>query len=142
MVGSPRHSRAACYSNKPDGLTAGPDRVRVARERGERRRGRMRIESSITAVTWIPSEAIEGMPKLPFELGVAHYDDPPPDTIENLDKLHEADAFREANELRAWIEVQGGRIVDHGNDGRGLIGVTRLKLGRGRLAFPAVQFPL
>ena len=102
----------------------------------------MRIESSVTAVTWIPSEAIEGMPKLPFELGVAHYDDPPPDTIENLDKLHEADAFREANELRAWIEVKGGRIVDHGHEGRGLIGVTRLKLGPGRLAFPAVQFPL
>jgi hypothetical protein len=102
----------------------------------------MHIESSITAVTWIPSEAIEGMPKLPFELGVAHYDDPPPDTIENLDKLHQADAFREANELRAWIEVKNGRIIDHGNDGRGLIGVTRLKLGPGRLAFPAVQFPL
>ena len=102
----------------------------------------MRIESSVTAVTWIPSEAIGGMPKLPFELGVAHYDDPPPETIGNLDRLHEADAFREANELRAWIEVKDGRIVDHGNDGRGLIGVTRLKLGPGRLAFPAVQFPL
>jgi Cyclic nucleotide-binding domain len=102
----------------------------------------MRIESSVTAVTWIPSEAIEGMPKLPFELGVAHYDDPPPDTIENLDKLREADAFREANELRAWIEVKDGQIVDYGHDGRALIGVTRLKLGPGRLAFPAVQFPL
>ena len=102
----------------------------------------MRIESSITAVTWIPSETIEGMPKLPFELGVAHYDDPPPTVIQNLDKLHEADAFREANELRAWIEVDEGRIVDYGHEGRGLIGVTRLKLGPGRLAFPAVKFPL
>ena len=30
----------------------------------------MRIEKSVTAVTWIPSEAIEGMPKVPFELGI------------------------------------------------------------------------
>jgi hypothetical protein len=104
--------------------------------------GDVRIESSVTAVTWIPSEAIEGMPKLPFELGVTHYDEPPPDVIANLDKLHKEDAFREANELRAWIQVDGGRIVDCGYDGRGLIGVTRLKLGLGRIAFPAVQFPL
>ncbi len=34
----------------------------------------MRIEGSVTAISWIPSEAIEGMPKLPFELGVGHWD--------------------------------------------------------------------
>ena len=102
----------------------------------------MRIESSVTSVTWIPSEAIEGMPKLPFSLGIAHYDDPPADTLGDLDKLREKDAFREANELRAWIEVRDGRIVDYGSEGRGLIGVTRLKLGPGRMAFPAVAFPL
>ena len=101
-----------------------------------------RVESSVTSLTWIPSEAIEGMPKLPFELGVAHYDDPPPDRIESLDRLHRADAFREANELRGWIEVEGGRVVDCGYDGRGLIGVTRLKVGPKALAFPAVAFPL
>src|ERR671911_1577794 len=103
----------------------------------------MRIEKSVTSVTWIPSEAIEGMPKLPFELGIAHYDEPPPDMLlGNLDKLRDADSFREANELRAWIDVKDGRIVDYGNDGRGLIGVTRIRLGPGRLAFPAVAFPL
>jgi Cyclic nucleotide-binding domain len=102
----------------------------------------MRIESSVTAVTWIPSEAIEGMPKLPFELGVARYDEPPPDRIQNLDKLRDADAFREANELRGWIEVKSGEIVDAGHDGRALLGVTKLKVGPGRLAFPAVGFPL
>jgi hypothetical protein len=102
----------------------------------------MRVESSVTSVTWIPSEAIEGMPKLPFELGIAHYDEPPPDVLGDLDKLREADAFREANELRGWIEVQGGQIVDYGQEGRGLLGVTRLKLGPGRIAFPAVAFPL
>src|SRR5919106_5751703 len=102
----------------------------------------MRIESSVTSVTWIPSEAIEGMPKLPFELGVTHYDDPPPDRIENLNALRDADAFREANELRAWIDVQGGKITDYGYRGRGMIGVTRLKLVGREMSFPAVKYPL
>src|SRR5688500_2418783 len=102
----------------------------------------MRIESSVTAITWIPSEAIEGMPKLPFEMGVAHYDDPPPDQIEDLNALRHADLFREANELRAWIDVTGGKITDYGYSGRGLVGVTRLKLMGREMSFPAVKFPL
>lgn len=102
----------------------------------------MRIESAVTSLTWIPSDAIEGMPKLPFELGIAHYDEPPSDTLGDLDQLRDADAFREANELRGWIEVNDGRIVDYGHEGRGLIGVTRIRLGPSRLAFPAVAFPL
>jgi hypothetical protein len=103
----------------------------------------MRVESSVTSVTWIPSEAIEGMPKLPFEWGIAHYDDPPPDRLDDLDALHENDLFREANELKAWIEVDDdGAVVDHGYSGGGRIGVTRLKLARREIAFPAVQYPL
>ena len=47
----------------------------------------MRIESSVTSVSWIPSEAIKGMVKMPFEVGgVAHYDKPLPDVID-LDNL-------------------------------------------------------
>jgi hypothetical protein len=102
----------------------------------------MRVESSVTSVTWIPSEAIEGMPKLPFEVGIAHYDDPPPDRLDDLNALQRADAFREANELRAWIDVAGGKITDYGYRGRGLIGVTRLKLAGREMSFPAVKFPL
>jgi hypothetical protein len=102
----------------------------------------MRIESSVTSITWIPSDAIEGMPKLPFQVGVAHYHDPPPDRIDDLNALRDADAFHEANELRAWIDVQGGRITDYGYRGRGLIGVTRLKLAGREMSFPAVKFPL
>jgi hypothetical protein len=103
----------------------------------------MRIEKSVTSITWIPSEAISGMPKLPFEMGVAHYDEPPPDQVEDLEALREADAFREANELRAWVEFDDdGKPTDHGYSGGGHIGVTRIKLGRRELAFPAVQYPL
>ena len=80
----------------------------------------MRIEGSVTAISWIPSEAIEGLPKLPFELGIGHYDEPPPDRLEpgDLGRLRDADRFREANELKAWIEVEDGTIVDHGYRGR------------------------
>ena len=39
----------------------------------------MRVESSVTSITWIPSEAVAGMPKMPFEMGIAHYDEPPPE---------------------------------------------------------------
>jgi hypothetical protein len=102
----------------------------------------VRIESSVTSVTWIPSEAIEGMPKLPFEIGLTHYDDPPPDVIEDLDALRDRDAFREANELKAFVEVKDGRITDYGYRGRGLIGVTRVKLGPKELSFGAVKYPL
>ena len=70
----------------------------------------MRIESSVTSISWIPSEAVEGLPKLPFTLGVAHYDSPPPDRVDNIDTMHRADLFREANELKAWVEVEDGKI--------------------------------
>ena len=102
----------------------------------------MRIESSVTSITWIPSEAIEGMPKLPFEWGLAHYDDPPHDRLLDIEAMHENDLFREANELKAWIEVDDGKITDSGYSGGGRVGVTRLKLLRREVAFPAVQYPL
>lgn len=104
----------------------------------------MRIEKSVTAVTWIPSEAIEGLPKLPFELGMTHYDSPPPDRLRegDLESLREADRFREANQLRAWIEVDDGKIVDAGYSGDALVGSTTVKLGPKTLSFPGVKYPL
>ncbi|HSP65706.1 MAG TPA: cyclic nucleotide-binding domain-containing protein [Candidatus Deferrimicrobium sp.] len=101
----------------------------------------MRIESSVTSISWIPSEAVSGMTRLPFDMGVAHYDDPPPDTIDDLDALRQADRFRFANQLSAWIDVEGGRITAHGYSGGGKIGSTTMRLG-GRVAtFAAVAFP-
>jgi len=102
---------------------------------------RTRIESSVTAISWIPSEAIAGLSKIPFELGVTHYDDPPPDRIEDLEELRRSDRFREANELRAFIEVEDGRIVGHGHLGQGHIGATTVKMGPAAIRFPAVQLP-
>jgi hypothetical protein len=102
----------------------------------------MRIEGSVTAISWIPSEAIEGMPKLPFELGVGHYDEPPPDRLEagDLGRLRDADCFREANDLTAWIEVESGAIVGAGFGGGGLVGSTTFRLGPKAIIVPGVAF--
>jgi hypothetical protein len=100
-----------------------------------------RFESSVIAVSWIPSEAITGPSKIPFELGVTHYDQPPPDRIEDLEDLRKTDRFREANELRAFIEVDEGRIVGFGHLGQGHIGATTVRVGPAAVRFPAVHLP-
>ena len=85
----------------------------------------MRIESSVISLSWIPLGAMEGAgTELAFRLGIAHYDPPPPEVLEDLEALKVADRFRFANDLRAWIEVDDGRIVDYGHAGGGLIGAT------------------
>jgi hypothetical protein len=101
----------------------------------------MRIQSSMTSISWIPSEAIQGMTKMPFEMGLAHYDDPPPDHLETLEELRAADRFRFANQLTAWIEVDDGRITGHGQSGDGHIGSTTLRLGSLGMTFAAVALP-
>ena len=101
----------------------------------------MQIESSVTSISWIPLEAVQGMPKLPFEAGIAHYDLPPPDAIDDLDRLRLKDAFRFANNLRAWIEVEDDKIVRYGHLGKGHIGQTRMRLGPKEVVFQAAAFP-
>jgi len=102
----------------------------------------MRFESSITSVSWIPSELVSGPIKAGFVVGMAHYDDPPPDVIESLAELHAAERFRFANHLAAWIEVAGGRVVDAGYSGRGYISSTRMAWStRREVTFQPAEFP-
>jgi Cyclic nucleotide-binding domain len=100
----------------------------------------MRHTSTVTSLSWIPSEAVEGISKPVFELGVTHYDDPPPDHIEDLEVLRASDRFRFANHLDAWIEVDGGRIVDagYGSGSEGTMGATTVRFGLGDATFAAV----
>ena len=71
--------------------------------------GLTRIEATATCLSWIPPTAVEGVFGLPFGLGIAHYDKPPPDATPDVGALLAADAIRFANQLRAWIEVEDGR---------------------------------
>jgi hypothetical protein len=100
----------------------------------------MRIQSSVTSVSWIPSEAVTGMTKLPFEVGVTHYDNPPPDVIDDLEAMGANDGFRFANRLGAWIDVENGQIVDHGYTGGAVMGSTTVRLGK-QATYAAVGFP-
>jgi hypothetical protein len=102
----------------------------------------MRHKSSITSLSWIPSEAIEGSQRLAFDAGMAHYDAPPPEVIEDLQALRDADRFRFANALKGWVEVDGkGRITDYGQDGGGLMGSTTVKVGPVARTFEAIGLP-
>jgi hypothetical protein len=100
----------------------------------------MRYESSVTSLSWIPSEAVTGSTKLAFEAGIGHYDDPPPDELTDIGALQAADRFRFANVLSAWIEVSDdGQIAGAGYNGGGLMGSTMVRLGALKYRFQAVQ---
>jgi hypothetical protein len=102
----------------------------------------MRVESSVTSVSWIPSEAVTGaVLKGTFESGFTSYDDPPPDEIDDLDEWRAAGRFRFANRLRAWADVEHGRIVDAGCTGGGLMGSTTVHLAKLRATFQPVALP-
>lgn len=102
----------------------------------------MRIESSVTSVSWIPSQAVEGSMKLPFTIGIATYDDPPPDVLDDLEEMAAAGRFRFANELAAWIEVDDhGAITGHGYSGRGHIARTKMRFAVTEITLEAMPFP-
>jgi Cyclic nucleotide-binding domain len=102
----------------------------------------MRIESSVTAITWLPFGVLDAMPNLPLGIAITHFDEPPPQPLRDVARLRDADAFREANELRAWVEVENGRTVDHGRAGRPVGTSARVDLANDQIAFPAVEFPV
>jgi hypothetical protein len=110
----------------------------------------MRYESTVTSLSWIPSEAVTGSSKAAFEGGIAHYDQPPPGEIGapgspgSVTELQQADRFRFANVLSAWIETDDhGAIIGagYGDDSRGLMGSTTVKVGVARRTFQAGQLP-
>jgi Cyclic nucleotide-binding domain len=107
----------------------------------------VKIERAVTTISWIPSEAFTGVSWLTEQLGLAHYDQPPPDDIgdrdsRKLDRLRQADRFRFANRLRAWVDVDAdGAITDFGHSGLGTIGSTTLNLGVGTVTVRAVPLP-
>jgi len=108
----------------------------------------MRYESSVTSLSWIPSEAVTGGTRAAFEGGFTHYDGPPPGEIatpgNTVGELREADRFRFANVLRAWVETDAaGRIVAAGyaDSSGGVMGATTVSLGVAHRTFQAVQLP-
>ncbi len=102
----------------------------------------MRVESAVTTVSWIPSEAVTGpVLKGTFETGFTSYDDPPPDAIDDLEAMRAEGKFRFANRLAAWAEIENGRIVDAGYSGGGMMGSTTVRLAKLRATFEPVALP-
>jgi len=67
----------------------------------------MRVESSMLSLSWIPSDSVSGWLRAGFDGGLAHYDNPPVDTLTTLDQVHRLradDRFRFVNHLSAWAE--------------------------------------
>lgn len=108
--------------------------------------GTMRIESSVTSLSWIPSEAVRGVAKLGFTVGPLHYDEPLPDAFDDLEELEAwraADSFRFGNRIVGWIDVDGdGRVTGHGQDGGGLMGATTLRVGPAAATFTGFLLPV
>ncbi|NED94418.1 cyclic nucleotide-binding domain-containing protein [Phytoactinopolyspora alkaliphila] len=102
------------------------------------------MRATITSLSWIPSEAVTGMSKGAFELGVSHYDEPPPDSFEDLEELRAGDRFRFANVLAASGRVEDGRIVRavYQPHSTVVMGSTTVRVGRLGATFAAVPLPV
>ena len=96
----------------------------------------MHVESSITTISWIPSEAVTGIADVSFKAGFTHFDQAPPDALgpdvpAAIATLRAEDRFRFANCLAGFAEFDdAGRCVRHGYYGGGVIGATTVRLGR------------
>jgi hypothetical protein len=101
----------------------------------------MRVESNLTSLSWIPSEAVSGPMKASFASGISHYDPPPPRHLDDLVALGNEDAFRFANTLCAWAEFDGDRAVSYGQDGGVVMGSTTVRVGPLDATFAAVSMP-
>jgi len=101
----------------------------------------MRIESTVTSLSWIPSEAVSGPMRATFATGLSHYDAPPPGTIDDLERLRDEDAFRFANRLHAWVEFDEGGAVEFGQDGGIVMGATTVRMGSLDATFAGLPMP-
>ena len=106
----------------------------------------MRIEHSVTSISWIPSTSMKGIGGVAIKVGVAHDDPPPPDMLgadvdAGLQELIANDRLRFANHLRAAVEVgDDGTITGAQYLAGGRIGSTTLRVGTD-LTFAAVSMP-
>ena len=104
----------------------------------------MRIESSVLSLSWIPSEAVTGLPKQIFEVGVTHYDDPPPDVIVGATSSRRC-ARRAGSgsrtSSRRGSRCATGAVVDAGYGGGGRMGLTTVSVARKSAMFEPVALP-
>ena len=94
------------------------------------------VTAQVTSLSWLPSELMHGPMRLPFDVGLTHYDAPPPDLLVDVEALRRAGRFRFLNNLSIAAEVTAGRI-DHVR----LLPYSRGMMGRTNVLGGAVRFP-
>ena len=102
----------------------------------------MQIAQTATSISWIPSESLSGLLRIPMEKGFMHYDPPPPLTVTDLEPMRRRGEFRFANVLRAWIHVEDGKIRDYAYAGGVIMGFTPITAGPLRVLLPAKPNPV
>ncbi len=107
----------------------------------------MRIETTVTSMSWIPSESLSGALRKGMDLRLSHWDDPPPDQVTSAEQVHEMclhDKFRFANVLSVWADVEDGQVVDSGHqEDSGLVmGATTVRVGGIGATFRAAALPV
>ena len=65
-----------------------------------------------------------------FEAGFTHYDDPPPDVIDDLEAMRAAGGSASPTTSRRGSRSRTGAIVDAGYSGGGLMGSTTVRLAK------------
>jgi hypothetical protein len=106
----------------------------------------MKHQSTVKSVSWIPSESVSGSLRRGFDVGLAHYDAPPPDDLPSVAELHRLcaqDRFRFANVLTGWVDVEEGRVVSagRGEDSGLVMGSTTVRVAQLEATFRAYSLP-
>jgi hypothetical protein len=95
----------------------------------------MRVESRVFSLSWLPSDVVTGVARVPLSIGLARADAPPPEVVADPQALVAAGSARQANDLHAWAEFgEDGRPTswNYGDTGDG---EARL----GQLDFPLLR---
>ena len=76
----------------------------------------MRVEATAVTISWIPSESLSGALRSTMDLGVTHWDDPPPDVLEGADAVA-AEVVRPAGGAGDGLAARVARNLAEGAGG-------------------------
>jgi hypothetical protein len=104
----------------------------------------VRVEGSVTAISWVPAQAVERAAKAGFRLGSSRADPAPPDDLgADIDATLDAlvDRYRFANRLWGFAEFEDdGEVRRYGERGSGRLGHRTVREGV-ELAFGIIPMP-
>jgi hypothetical protein len=106
----------------------------------------MRVAAEAASISWIPSESMASLMRFGMELGLSHWDQPPPDRILIPGDVHDLcsrDRFRFANVIAAWADVENGTVTDaaFANESCLVMGATTVRVGGMGATFRAISLP-